>query len=91
MPPKSELEKICEYAKGLGNNDLQALIAKLNEETARRERKQREEDWNTVRHAIADYIERWGTIQVYNYDDEHSVDIGSRSDFSSIGEIDVNY
>ena len=87
MPPKSELEKICEYAKGLGNNDLQALIAKLNEETARRERKQREEDWNTVRHAIADYIERWGTIQVY--DDEHSVDITYRADFGTIGEIDI--
>ncbi len=89
MPPKSELEKICEYAKGLGNNDLQALIAKLNEENVRRERKQREEDWNVVRHAIADYIERWGTIQVY--DDEHSVDITYRSDFSSIGEIDASY
>ena len=89
MPPISELEKICEYAKSLGNNDLQTLITSLNEENARRERKQKEEDWNNVRHAIADYIERWGTIQVY--DDGHSADISYRSDFSSIGEIDATY
>lgn len=89
MPLRGELKKICEYAKELGNNDLQALIANLNEENARREREQREEDWNTVRHTIADYIERWGTIQVY--DDEHSIDISYRSDLSSIGEIDATY
>lgn len=89
MPPRNEVDKICEYAKSLGNNDLQALIAKLGEESARRERKQREEDWNVVRNAIADYIERWGTIQVY--DDEHSVDITFRSDFGSVGEIDATY
>lgn len=89
MPPRNEIDKIYEYAKELGNNDLQALIAKLGEESLRRERKQKEEDWNTVRNAIANYIERWGTIQVY--DDEHSVDISYRSDLSSIGEIDATY
>ena len=89
MPPKNEIDKIYEYAKGLGDNDLETLITKLGEESTRRERKQREEDWNVVRHAIADYIERWGTIQVY--DDEHSVDITYRSDLSSIGEIDATY
>ena len=90
MPPKkNEVDKICEYAKSLGNNDLQALIAKLGEESVRRERKQKEEDWNKARNAILIYIERWGTIQIY--DDEHSVDISSRSDFGSIGEIDATY
>lgn len=89
MPPRNEVDKICEYAKELGNNDLQTLIVKLGEESARRERKQKEEDWNAVRNAIADYIKRWGTIQVY--DDEHSVDITYRSDLSSIGEIDATY
>lgn len=89
MPPKNEVDKICEYAKSLGNNDLQTLVAKLNEENARRECKQRKEDWNTVRNAIAVYIERWGEIQVY--DDGYSADINSRSDFSSIGEIATIY
>ena len=91
MPPRSELEKICDHAKGLGDNDLQILIAKLNEETARRERKQREEDWYIIRNAIANYIERWGAIQVY--DDEHTYteDINSRSDFDTIGEINCVY
>ena len=89
MPPKNEVDKLCEYAKCLGNNDLETLITKLGEESARRERKQREEDWSIVRNAIANYIERWGTIQVY--DDEHTVDISYRSDLSSIGEIDATY
>ena len=89
MPPRNEIDKIYEYAKELGNNDFQALIAKLGEESLRRERKQKEEDWNIVRNAIANYIERWGTIQVY--DDEHSIDISYRSDLSSIGEIDATY
>ncbi len=89
MPPRNEVDKICEYAKALGNNDLHALIDHLNEESARRERKQKEEDWNIVRNAIADYTKRWGTIQVY--DDEHSVDINYRSDFDCIGEIATTY
>ena len=89
MPPMNEVDKIYEYAKGLGKNDLQALIAKLNDESVRRERKQREEDWYIVRNTIMKYIEKWGTIQVY--DDEHSVDITYRSDFGSVGEIDATY
>lgn len=89
MPLKNEVDKICEYAKELGNNDLQALITKLGEESARRERKQKEEDWNVVRNAIADYVERWGAIQVY--DNDYSVDITYRSDLISIGAIDSSY
>ena len=89
MPPKNEVDKICEYAKGLGDKDLEALLTKLGEESARRERRHREEDWNALRYAITAYIEKWGTIQVY--DDEHSVDITYRSDLTSIGEIDATY
>lgn len=89
MPLKGELKKICEYAKELGNDDLQALIAELNEEDARRERKQKEEDWNTVRNAITDYIERWGTISVYGYG--QSMDIARNSFLGSIGQIDITY
>ena len=89
MPPRSELEKICEYAKELGNKDLQALIAELNEENTRRERKQKEEDWNVVRNAITDYIERWGTISIYGYG--QSMDITRNSFLGSIGQIDTTY
>ena len=89
MPPRNEVDKICEYAKELGDKDLEALLTKLDEESARRERRHREEDWSALRYAIAAYIAKWGTIQVY--DDEHSVNITYRSDLSSIGEIDATY
>lgn len=89
MPQKSELEKIYDQVRALGDVDLNVLLNFVSEENVRRERKYREEDWNTVRSAIAKYIDKWGTIQVY--DDEHSVDITYRSDFGSIGEIDATY
>ena len=89
MPPRSELEKIYDQVRVLGDVDLNVLLNFVSEENARRERKYREEDWNAVRNAIVKYIDKWGAIQVYN--DEHSVDINSRSDFSSIGDIDTSY
>ena len=75
--------------RALGDVDLNVLLNFVSEENARRERKQREEDWYAVRNAIANYIERWGAIQVY--DDEHSIDIDSRSDFDMSGAIDATY
>ena len=89
MPPRNEVDKICEYAKSLGNNDLQALIAKLEEENARRERIQREEDWRAVSFAIKNYIEKWGSISVYTED--LIINVDSRSELDTFGEIDATY
>lgn len=89
MPTKSRVDTVYEQAKQFNSEDLQELLERLREEENRRDRIRRDEDWRAVSSAIKNYIEKWGSISVY--DEDHTIYITSRSDLSSFDEIDATY
>ena len=89
MSIKSRVDTVYEQVKQFSSEDLSELLGKVLEETNRRDRVRREEDWRAVSSAIKNYIEKWGSISVY--DEDHTIHITSRSDLQSFGEIDATY
>lgn len=89
MPPKNRVDTVYEQVKQFSSEDLRELLEKLREEENRRDRIRREEDWRAVSSAIKNYIEKWGSISVY--DEDYTIHITSRSDLQDIGEIDATY
>lgn len=89
MPNKNRVDTVYEQVKQFSSEDLSELLERLREEENRRDRMRKEEDWRAISSAIKNYIEKWGSISVY--DEDHTIYITSRSDLQSFDEIDATY
>lgn len=81
MPDKNTIRKMTD-------KELRSLLEEAQEEFDRREREARERDWFTVREAIADFVMKWGRIDMLGNYAAISIDKGV--DMDSIGEIDMS-
>lgn len=89
MPTKNGVAKILTNAYALDNDELAELLEGLNREQFTRKTQEQKQDWENVRKTVRTYIEKWGSINVY--DCNVTLQVDSCSDFSSMGEIDTEY
>ena len=71
------------------NEELRSLLQEVQEEFDRREREAKEKDWLAVREAITNFVEKWGSIVVF--DDCDTIHLQKGVDMDSIGDINMVY
>lgn len=89
MPNKIGVAKVLTDVLAFDDDQLAELIEALNKEQFNRKTQEQKQDWEAIRKAVRTYIEKWGSIDVYDCNVTLRVD--SCSDFSSVGEIDTEY
>lgn len=81
-----ELARIIAQSSSEDLSEAQRTIGAILET---RRNKAKEEAWNKLRNAIKDYCTTFGNIEVNTDDDTFYM--SSTDDFSSIGEIEINF
>ena len=89
MPTKGGVAKVLTEVYAFDNDQLEELIEALHKEQFNRKAQEQKQDWEAIRKAVRTYIEKWGSIDVY--DSQVTLRVDSCSDFSSVGEIDTEY
>lgn len=70
----------------MSNEELSKIVAEANEELTKRRYVQKEQAWNRVRDAIADYLDKYELIEIKGY--EECITLEKRyTDLSEIGAI----
>lgn len=70
----------------MSNEELSKIVAEANEELTKRRYVQKEQAWNRVRDAIADYLDKYELIEIKGY--EECITLEKRyTDLSEIGGI----
>lgn len=81
-----ELARIIAQSSSEDLSEAQRTIGAILET---RRNKAKEEAWNKLRNAIKDYCTTFGSIEINTDDDTFYM--SSADDFSSIGEIEINF
>lgn len=76
---------MIDYAS-LSNEELTAIFNTITEERVKRYNKDKEEKWNDVVKALTEYVNKYGTIEVYA-PDANSIAINRYFSYDTIGEI----
>lgn len=70
----------------MSNEELSKIVAEANEELTKRRYVQKEQAWNRVRDAIADYLDKYELIEIKGY--EECITLEKKyTDLSEIGAI----
>lgn len=70
----------------MSNEELSKIVAEANEELTKRRYVQKEQAWNRVRDAIADYLDKYELIEIKGY--EECITLEKRyTDLSEIGAV----
>lgn len=86
-------DEMYTYTKTLNDDDLALLLHNLLQEKERRDNAERKEDWANLCKTIENFIDKWGSIAIFEQDDYMTNVIAhlrrGEYTFPAFGEIEV--